>query len=73
MNAHFLQCRVSSNTSVHVLQIAIYKLLMQVLISSRISQKWFLTASGVLLLVSRIIYFNKCNSLDIIIFRIYCI
>ncbi len=28
------------------------------------------TASGVLLMVSRIIYLNKCNRLDIIIFRL---
>ncbi len=31
------------------------------LILSRISQNWFPTASGVLLLVSRIISLNKCN------------
>ncbi len=28
------------------------------------------TASGVLLMLSRIIYLNKCNRLDIIIFRL---
>ncbi len=33
-------------------------------------KKWFPTASGVLLLVSRIIYLNKCNRLDIITFRL---
>ncbi len=54
---------VSSNTSVRVLQTAIYNLnfIVLLLISSRISQNWFPTASGVLLLVSRIIYLNKCN------------
>ncbi len=39
-------------------------------ISSRNSQNWFPTASGCLLLVSRIIYLNKCNRVDIIIFRL---
>ncbi len=72
VNAHFLQCRVSSNTSMRVLQTAIYNLnfIVLLLILSRISQNWFPTASGVLLLVSRIIYLNKCNRLDIIIFRL---
>ncbi len=31
---------------------------------------WFPTASGVLLLGSRIVFLNKCNRLDIIIFRL---
>ncbi len=67
---HFLQCRVSSNTAVRVLQTATYNLnfIVLLLISSRISQNWFPTA--VLLLVSRIIYLNKCNRLDIIISRL---
>ncbi len=66
VNTHVLQCRVSSNTSARVLQTAIYNLnfIVLLLISSRISQNWFPTASGVLLLVSRIIYLNKCNCLD---------
>ncbi len=72
MNAHFLHCRVSSNVSVCVLQTAIYNLNFIVLLLnlSRISQNWLPTASGVLLSVSRIIYLNKCNRLDIIIFRL---
>ncbi len=72
MNAHFLHCRVSSKVSVCVLQTAIYNLNFIVLLLnlSRISQNWLPTASGVLLSVSRIIYLNKCNRLDIIIFRL---
>ncbi len=52
---------ISRVTSVHVLQTATYNLnfIELLLISSRISQNWFPTASGVLLLVSRIIYLNK--------------
>ncbi len=75
VNTHFLQCRVSCNTSVRVLQTAIYNpnFIVLLLFLSRISQNWFPTASGVLLLVSRIIYLNKRNRLDIIIFRLYII
>ncbi len=63
---------MSRVTSVRVLQTAIYNFnfIVLLLISSRISQNWFPTASSVLLLVSRIIYFYKCNRLDIIIFRL---
>ncbi len=72
VNAHFLQCLVSSNTSVRVLQTAIYNhnFIVLLLLSSRISLNWFPTASGVLLLVSRIIYLNKRNRLDILIFSL---
>ncbi len=59
VNAHFLQCRVSR--FVRVLQTAIYNHYFIVTHLSRISQNWFPTASGVLLLVSRIISLNKCN------------
>ncbi len=63
VNAHFLQCRVSCHASVRVLQTVTYNLnfIVLLLLSSRISQNWLPTASGVLLLVSRIIYLNKCN------------
>ncbi len=59
MNTHFLQCRVSSNTSMHVLQTAIYNhndllTIVLLLILSRISQNWFPTASGVLLLEKKV-------------------
>ncbi len=64
---HFLQCRVSSNFRAHLTDC---NFIMLFLLLSRISLNWFLTASGVLLLVSRIIYLNKCNRLDIIIFRL---
>ncbi len=58
VNAYFLQCRVSSHASVCILQTAIYNLnfIVLLLISRRISQNWFPTASGVLLLGSRIIF-----------------
>ncbi len=61
-----------THTEVCVIQTDIYNLnfIVLLLISSRISQNWFPTASGVLLLVSRIIYLSKCNRLDIIIFRL---
>ncbi len=68
MNAHFLQC----HASVRVLKTAIYNVNFTVLL--RIEQnftKLVPTASGVLLLVSRIIYLNKCNLSDIITFRLY--
>ncbi len=72
MNTGFLQFRMSSDTSVRVLQTVTYNLnfIVLLLISSGISLNWFPTASGVLLLVSRIIYLNKCNRSDIIIFRL---
>ncbi len=52
---------VACHASVHVLQTVAYNLNFIVL---------FCSASGVLLLVSRIIYLNKCNRSDIIIFRL---
>ncbi len=63
---------MSSNTSVRILQTATYNrnFIVLLLLSSRISLNWFPTASGVLLMVSLIIYFNTCNCLDIIIFRL---
>ncbi len=59
MNAHFLQCRASSNASVRVLQTATYNHNFMVLLLFRaefhkIGQ--LPTASGVLLMVSRITY-----------------
>ncbi len=72
MNAHFLQCRVSSNTSVRVLQTAFYnqphcavnhfKLNFTKLVPHSI--RCFIIGE------SRISYLNKCNRLDIIIFRL---
>ncbi len=61
---------MSRVASVRILQTAIYNLnfIVLLLLSSRISQNW--SALGVLLLVSRMIYFNICNRLDIIIFRL---
>ncbi len=58
--------------SVRVLQTVTYNLNFIVLLlsSSRISINWFPAAQGVLLLVSRIIYLNKCNRSDVIIFRL---
>ncbi len=66
MNEHFLP---------RVLQTKMYNynFIVLLLISSRISQNWFPTASGFLLMVSIIIYFNKCNRFDIIILYIWLV
>ncbi len=76
VNAHFLQCHVSSNTSMHILQTATYNLnfIVLLLLSSRISQNWsapnhircFINGENNYLFI----YFNKCNRLDILIFRL---
>ncbi len=70
---HLSKFNVTCHASVRILQTAIYNhnfVVLLLFISSRISQNWFPTASGVLLLVSRIIYLNKCNRFNIIIYRL---
>ncbi len=75
VNGHFLQCRVSNHASVRVLQTVTYNpnFIVLLLLSSRISQNWSAPDSIECFIngrISRIIYFNKCNHLDIIIFRL---